>query len=137
MLFSAFHKCSGVLWSYDLSPSFCRYPVILSIENHCSISHQKKMAQYLVEILGEKLDLSSVPADESGRLPSPEALKGKILVKVTTTLLLFNLHWKTLLFCGVGLLYGYNYSTGFLADSCVHGSLQIFTSSLLHRLVMR
>ncbi|XP_072538384.1 1-phosphatidylinositol 4,5-bisphosphate phosphodiesterase eta-2a isoform X1 [Salminus brasiliensis] len=57
------------------------YPVILSIENHCSVPQQKKMAQYLVEILGEKLDLSSVSADESGLLPSPDALKGKILVK--------------------------------------------------------
>ncbi|XP_046727343.1 1-phosphatidylinositol 4,5-bisphosphate phosphodiesterase eta-2a isoform X2 [Silurus meridionalis] len=57
------------------------YPVILSIENHCSVLQQKKMAQYLVEILGEKLDLSSVKADESGLLPSPESLKGKILVK--------------------------------------------------------
>ncbi|XP_041953686.1 1-phosphatidylinositol 4,5-bisphosphate phosphodiesterase eta-2a isoform X2 [Alosa sapidissima] len=57
------------------------YPVILSIENHCSIPQQKKMAQYLMEVLGDKLDLSSVTPNESGRLPSPEALKGKILVK--------------------------------------------------------
>ncbi|XP_062396521.1 1-phosphatidylinositol 4,5-bisphosphate phosphodiesterase eta-2a isoform X2 [Sardina pilchardus] len=57
------------------------YPVILSIENHCSIPQQKKMAQYLMEVLGDKLDLSSAAPDESGRLPSPEALKGKILVK--------------------------------------------------------
>ena len=28
------------------------YPVILSIENHCSIDQQKKMAKYLVDILG-------------------------------------------------------------------------------------
>ncbi|XP_051282324.1 1-phosphatidylinositol 4,5-bisphosphate phosphodiesterase eta-2a isoform X2 [Dicentrarchus labrax] len=57
------------------------YPVILSIENHCSVPQQKKMAQYLIEILGDKLDLSNIKADESGRLPSPEILKGKILVK--------------------------------------------------------
>ncbi|XP_062854592.1 1-phosphatidylinositol 4,5-bisphosphate phosphodiesterase eta-2a [Trichomycterus rosablanca] len=57
------------------------YPVILSIENHCSVPQQKKMALYLVEILGEKLDLSSVSPNESGLLPSPEALKEKILVK--------------------------------------------------------
>ncbi|NXC13174.1 PLCH1 phosphodiesterase, partial [Corythaeola cristata] len=35
------------------------FPVILSIENHCSIQQQKKIAQYLKEILGDKLDLSS------------------------------------------------------------------------------
>ncbi|KAJ8371125.1 hypothetical protein SKAU_G00111530 [Synaphobranchus kaupii] len=57
------------------------YPVILSIENHCSVPQQKKMAQYLMEVLGDKLDLSTVNIDESGLLPSPEILKGKILVK--------------------------------------------------------
>ncbi|KAM6336548.1 1-phosphatidylinositol 4,5-bisphosphate phosphodiesterase eta-2 [Alca torda] len=57
------------------------YPVILSIENHCSVVQQKKMAQYLTEILGDKLDLSSVHNDDSTKLPSPASLKGKILVK--------------------------------------------------------
>ncbi|KAJ4934943.1 hypothetical protein JOQ06_007723 [Pogonophryne albipinna] len=57
------------------------YPVILSIENHCSVPQQKKMAQYLIEILGDKLDVSNIRAEESGRLPSPETLRGKILVK--------------------------------------------------------
>lgn len=57
------------------------YPVILSIENHCSVPQQKKMAQYLIEILGDKLDVFNIKADESGQLPSPEALRGKILVK--------------------------------------------------------
>ncbi|XP_029684076.1 1-phosphatidylinositol 4,5-bisphosphate phosphodiesterase eta-2a isoform X5 [Takifugu rubripes] len=57
------------------------YPVILSIENHCSVPQQKKMAQYLTEIFGDKLNLSSIKADTLGRLPSPEALKGRILVK--------------------------------------------------------
>ncbi|XP_048860757.1 1-phosphatidylinositol 4,5-bisphosphate phosphodiesterase eta-2a isoform X2 [Brienomyrus brachyistius] len=57
------------------------YPVILSIENHCSVPQQKKMAQYLMEVLGDKLDLSGINMDESGRLPSPESLKEKILIK--------------------------------------------------------
>ncbi|NXF30406.1 PLCH2 phosphodiesterase, partial [Nyctibius bracteatus] len=57
------------------------YPVILSIENHCSVIQQKKMAQYLIEILGDKLNLSSVHNDDSTKLPSPASLKGKILVK--------------------------------------------------------
>ncbi|NWU91318.1 PLCH2 phosphodiesterase, partial [Upupa epops] len=57
------------------------YPVILSIENHCSVVQQKKMAQYLIEILGDKLDLSSVHSDDCTKLPSPASLKGKILVK--------------------------------------------------------
>ncbi|XP_072100934.1 1-phosphatidylinositol 4,5-bisphosphate phosphodiesterase eta-2a isoform X1 [Mobula birostris] len=57
------------------------YPIILSIENHCSVPQQKKMAQYLLEILGDKLDVSSVHVDNVTQLPSPENLKGKILVK--------------------------------------------------------
>lgn len=61
------------------------YPVILSIENHCSVPQQKKMAQYLIEILGDKLDLANIKADGAGRLPSPEILRGKILVKVTSS----------------------------------------------------
>ncbi|CAB1336811.1 unnamed protein product [Coregonus sp. 'balchen'] len=61
------------------------YPVILSIENHCSVPQQKKMAQYLVEVMGDKLDLSAVKADEQGHLPSPDTLKGKILVKTSMT----------------------------------------------------
>nr|XP_057906496.1 1-phosphatidylinositol 4,5-bisphosphate phosphodiesterase eta-2a [Doryrhamphus excisus] len=57
------------------------YPVILSIENHCSVPQQKKMAEYLIDILGDKLDVSNIKAEDSGQLPSPENLKGKILVK--------------------------------------------------------
>ncbi|KAJ8404665.1 hypothetical protein AAFF_G00335280 [Aldrovandia affinis] len=58
-----------------------QYPVILSIENHCTVPQQKKMAQYLLEVLQDKLDLSSVNMNECRYLPSPEMLKGKILVK--------------------------------------------------------
>ncbi|XP_009876776.1 PREDICTED: 1-phosphatidylinositol 4,5-bisphosphate phosphodiesterase eta-1 [Apaloderma vittatum] len=57
------------------------FPVILSIENHCSIQQQQKIAQYLKEILADKLDLSSVTTGDSRQLPSPQNLKGKILVK--------------------------------------------------------
>ncbi|XP_056628469.1 1-phosphatidylinositol 4,5-bisphosphate phosphodiesterase eta-2a isoform X3 [Triplophysa dalaica] len=58
-----------------------QYPVIVSIENHCSVPQQKKMAQYLIEVLEDKLDVSSISTDPSGLLPSPEELKGKILIK--------------------------------------------------------
>ncbi|NXG68038.1 PLCH1 phosphodiesterase, partial [Baryphthengus martii] len=57
------------------------FPVILSIENHCSIQQQQKIAQYLKEIFGDKLDLSNVVTGDSRQLPSPQNLKGKILVK--------------------------------------------------------
>lgn len=58
-----------------------QYPVILSIENHCTVPQQKKMAKYLREVLQDKLDLSNVSMHECKKLPSPELLKGKILVK--------------------------------------------------------
>ncbi|KAL1778052.1 1-phosphatidylinositol 4,5-bisphosphate phosphodiesterase eta-1 isoform X1 [Sigmodon hispidus] len=57
------------------------FPVILSIENHCSIQQQRKIAQYLKGIFQDKLDLSSVDTGECRQLPSPQSLKGKILVK--------------------------------------------------------
>lgn len=44
------------------------------------------MAQYLTEIFGDKLNLSSIKADVLAQLPSPEALKGRILVKVASPL---------------------------------------------------
>ncbi|XP_034543476.1 1-phosphatidylinositol 4,5-bisphosphate phosphodiesterase eta-2 [Notolabrus celidotus] len=58
-----------------------QYPVILSIENHCTVPQQKKMAEYLKEVLQDKLDLSTVNVHECKKLPSPEILKGKVLVK--------------------------------------------------------
>uniref|UniRef100_A0A8K9UZT5 Phosphoinositide phospholipase C n=1 Tax=Oncorhynchus mykiss TaxID=8022 RepID=A0A8K9UZT5_ONCMY len=58
-----------------------RYPVILSIENHCCIQQQKKIAQYLRKILGDKLDLGETFHRDSKQLPSPHCLQGKILIK--------------------------------------------------------
>ncbi|XP_054650538.1 1-phosphatidylinositol 4,5-bisphosphate phosphodiesterase eta-1 isoform X2 [Dunckerocampus dactyliophorus] len=58
-----------------------QYPVILSIENHCSIQQQKKIAQYLREVFGDKLDVADVLSRESTTLPSPQSLLGKILIK--------------------------------------------------------
>jgi hypothetical protein len=56
------------------------YPVILSIENHCSIEQQKIMAATLREVLGDAL---FVPTAASWRatLPSPQELRYKVLVK--------------------------------------------------------
>lgn len=66
--------------------STLRFPVILSIENHCSIQQQKKIAQYLREIFGDKLDVGDVLSRESKTLPSPHSLQGKILIKVRASL---------------------------------------------------
>uniref|UniRef100_A0A669DKT1 Phosphoinositide phospholipase C n=1 Tax=Oreochromis niloticus TaxID=8128 RepID=A0A669DKT1_ORENI len=58
-----------------------QYPVILSIENHCSIQQQKKIAQYLREIFADKLDIGDVLSGNCKTLPSPHSLQGKILIK--------------------------------------------------------
>lgn len=57
------------------------YPVILSLENHCSTPQQQVMASILKEVLGDMLVTELLPHVEVGRLPSPEDLKGRILLK--------------------------------------------------------
>nr|XP_020480370.1 1-phosphatidylinositol 4,5-bisphosphate phosphodiesterase zeta-1-like [Monopterus albus] len=57
------------------------YPVILSLENHCSQEQQEIMAQYLISILGDKLLRTPLDRQTTGNLPSPNDLKYKILIK--------------------------------------------------------
>lgn len=47
------------------------YPVILSLENHCSQEQQEVMAQYLISILGDKLLKAPLDHPTTGDLPSP------------------------------------------------------------------
>uniref|UniRef100_A0A3P8ZLS6 Phosphoinositide phospholipase C n=1 Tax=Esox lucius TaxID=8010 RepID=A0A3P8ZLS6_ESOLU len=64
--------------AFEVSP----YPVILSLENHCTHGQQEVIAQHLISILGDKLLVSGlVHNTQPGQLPSPEALKYKILIK--------------------------------------------------------
>ncbi|KAM3596552.1 uncharacterized protein V6R79_016473 [Siganus canaliculatus] len=56
------------------------YPLIVCIENHCSRSQQKVMCQHLVRILGERL-YTNPPDEEESYLPSPHALRYRILLK--------------------------------------------------------
>ncbi|XP_048577157.1 1-phosphatidylinositol 4,5-bisphosphate phosphodiesterase gamma-1 isoform X2 [Nematostella vectensis] len=55
------------------------FPLILSLENHCTISQQKFMAQTFKDVFGELL--LSQPIDSGKELPSPEVLKRKIILK--------------------------------------------------------
>ncbi|NXY55083.1 PLCZ1 phosphodiesterase, partial [Callaeas wilsoni] len=58
------------------------YPLVLSLENHCSPKQQEVMADCLKSILGDKLLSSPIGGEvDMTRLPSPEALKFKVLVK--------------------------------------------------------
>uniref|UniRef100_A0A0N4ZE04 Phosphoinositide phospholipase C n=1 Tax=Parastrongyloides trichosuri TaxID=131310 RepID=A0A0N4ZE04_PARTI len=62
------------------------YPVILSLENHLSNKQEEKCAEIFEEIFGDyllKCPLPDFPLKEGIRLPSPEKLKRKILLKGT------------------------------------------------------
>uniref|UniRef100_A0A452TI41 Phosphoinositide phospholipase C n=1 Tax=Ursus maritimus TaxID=29073 RepID=A0A452TI41_URSMA len=63
-------------YAFKASP----YPVILSLENHCSLEQQRVMARHLRTILGPML-LDRPLDGVTTSLPSPEQLKGKILLK--------------------------------------------------------
>ncbi|XP_076673578.1 1-phosphatidylinositol 4,5-bisphosphate phosphodiesterase epsilon-1 isoform X1 [Andrena cerasifolii] len=60
------------------------YPVILSIENHCSQSQQARMAQIFQSVFGEKLVTKFLFETDFGddpQLPSPSQLRHRILIK--------------------------------------------------------
>ncbi|XP_029309358.1 1-phosphatidylinositol 4,5-bisphosphate phosphodiesterase delta-1-like [Cottoperca gobio] len=57
------------------------YPVILSLENHCSVKQQEVMAHHMSSILGSALVTSPLGDGMPTDFPSPEALKGMFLVK--------------------------------------------------------
>ncbi|MCP9261671.1 Phosphoinositide phospholipase C [Dirofilaria immitis] len=56
------------------------FPVILSIENNCSLPVQRLLAREIREILGDYLLTAPVSREETC-LPSPAALKRKIILK--------------------------------------------------------
>lgn len=56
------------------------HPVILSIEDHCSIAQQRNMAHQFKKVFGEMLLTKPVDIAADG-LPSPNQLKRKILIK--------------------------------------------------------
>ncbi|NWW94873.1 PLCD3 phosphodiesterase, partial [Rhynochetos jubatus] len=57
------------------------YPVILSLENHCGLEQQATMARHMKAILGDMLLTRPLEGQDPHDLPSPEQLKGKVLVK--------------------------------------------------------
>uniref|UniRef100_A0A158P8R2 Ribosomal protein L15 n=1 Tax=Angiostrongylus cantonensis TaxID=6313 RepID=A0A158P8R2_ANGCA len=59
---------------------YYRYPVILSIEDNCSVPAQRLLAQEIKEILGDDLLTQPINSSET-QLPSPAALKRKIILK--------------------------------------------------------
>ncbi|KAH7970773.1 hypothetical protein HPB49_015443 [Dermacentor silvarum] len=57
-----------------------QYPVILSLENHCTLEQQKVMAKHLVEMLGPLLYKKRIGENET-TMPPPSALLNKVLIK--------------------------------------------------------
>ena len=55
--------------------------MILSIENHCSIPQQHRMADIMEEIFGDLL-FKAKRDEDAVYLPSPNQLKHRILIKV-------------------------------------------------------
>lgn len=61
------------------------YPIILSLEIHCGIAQQDKLVDELIEAFGDRLVMDRIDRGEGLEiltLPSPEDLKGKVLLKV-------------------------------------------------------
>lgn len=57
------------------------FPVILSLESHCGVEQQTVMAQHLIQILGDTLLTTVLNGHIPQQLPSPQELKGKIVLK--------------------------------------------------------
>ncbi|XP_032841190.2 1-phosphatidylinositol 4,5-bisphosphate phosphodiesterase delta-4 isoform X2 [Tyto alba] len=74
-----FREVVSTLGKYAFKTS--DYPVILSLENHCSMEQQEVLAQQLKDILGEQLLTTTTDGHVPTQLPSPEELKHKILLK--------------------------------------------------------
>ena len=55
-------------------------PVLLFIENHCSLPNQEKMAQDISNILCND-DMVFIPKSRNSVLPSPHEMRGKVVIK--------------------------------------------------------
>jgi phosphatidylinositol phospholipase C delta len=74
-----FSDCINVINDHAFRSS--EYPLMISLEVHCSPPQQTAMAEIMKTVFGDKL--VTKPLDLRGNaLPSPEQLKGRILIKV-------------------------------------------------------
>lgn len=63
---------TSVKLSSHVPPQTSEYPVILSLENHCSVDQQKLMAEHMISILGSALITKPLGEHMPTALPSPE-----------------------------------------------------------------
>lgn len=74
-----FADCISVISKYAFVSS--PYPLTLSLEVHCNPAQQQKMVEIMIDELGERLVREPLMTNVF-QLPSPEALRHRILVKV-------------------------------------------------------
>lgn len=60
--------------------TYSEYPLILSLENHCTSEQQKRLAFHITDVFGDLLYLDPVSPDMEV-LPSPEQLKRRVIIK--------------------------------------------------------
>jgi phosphatidylinositol phospholipase C delta len=80
--------CQAIMkYGFIASP----YPIIISAENHCSLTGQAQIAKIMIEEFGSALVRyphdGPDPEGKITQLPSPEELKGRILLKTKNLLL--------------------------------------------------
>lgn len=69
------------------------YPVILSLENHCCIEQQKRMAEIMKMCFGASIAMPLDPRTyDKIHLPSPKQLKKKIIIKGKTLMTHYELN---------------------------------------------
>lgn len=73
-----FEDCIHVINKYAFTSS--PYPLIISLEVHCGPEQQAAMHEIMMRIFGTALILA--PINDTCVLPSPEELRGRILIKV-------------------------------------------------------
>eukprot|EP01062_Namystynia_karyoxenos_P033007 TRINITY_DN24290_c0_g1_i1.p1 TRINITY_DN24290_c0_g1~~TRINITY_DN24290_c0_g1_i1.p1 ORF type:complete len:1327 (+),score=232.83 TRINITY_DN24290_c0_g1_i1:78-4058(+) len=56
------------------------YPIVLSLEMHCSDDQQRRIAEHMTAVFGSRLEAAPEPGQESQHF-SPEALRFKVLTK--------------------------------------------------------
>ncbi len=76
-----FKDVINCVWEHGFKTS--SFPIILSVEMHCSVPQQKRMAEICKEILASRdlLYTANLPLDMSASLPSPRTLTRKVIIK--------------------------------------------------------
>lgn len=75
----SFREVINTINKYAFCASY--HPLFISLEVRCGLQTQENMARIMLDTFGEKLVIHPIDPS-SDRLPSPDQLKGRILIKV-------------------------------------------------------